>query len=106
MPWQRNYTKILQEISKKAIEQIHRKHNITIKREDIKWVIPIPGIWEEKAKEIMIDASLSAGLIDNNTDLSQFLALEPVVSSIHYNSCYLCFNKTFNNLNNELSTFT
>ena len=44
----------------------------------------------------MIEASLSAGLIDNNTDLSQFLALEPVVSSIHYNSCYLCFNKTFN----------
>ena len=89
-------TKILQELYKKAIEQIYRRHNLTIKREDNKWVIPIPGIWEEKAKEIMINASLSAGLIDNNTDLSQFLALEPVVSSIYYNSCDLCFNKTFN----------
>ena len=89
-------TKILQEISKKVIEQINIRHNKIIKREDIKWVIPIPGIWEEKAKEIMINASLSAGLIDNNTDLSQFLALEPVVSTIHYNSSDSCFNKTFN----------
>ena len=44
----------------------------------------------------MINASLSAGLINNNTDLSQFLVLEPVVSSIYFNSSGLYFDKTFN----------
>ena len=85
-------TKILKEVSKKAIEQIHRKHDQNINREDIKWVVTIPAIWEEKSKKIMINASRSAGLINNNTDLSLFLALEPEVAGIYYNSANISFN--------------
>ena len=84
--------KILEEVSKKAIEQIKSKNDSTIKKEDIKWVVTIPAIWEEKSKEIMINASRKAGLIDNNTDLSLFLALEPEVAGIYYNSPNISFN--------------
>ena len=79
-------TKIFKEVSKKAIEQIKRKYDQSINKEDIKWVKIIAAILEEKSKAIMINASLSAGLIDNNTDLSLFLALEPQVDGIYYNS--------------------
>ena len=47
--------------------------------------------WEEKSKNILINASKSAGLIDENTDLSLFLALEPEVAGIYYNSPNISF---------------
>ena len=78
--------KILEEVSKSAINQIQKKHNPSIKKEDIKWVVTIPAIWEEQSKKIMIDASIAAGLINKNTDKSLFLALEPEVAGIYFNS--------------------
>ena len=77
-------SKILEEISAKALTQIKRVMNYSVKKEDIKWVLTVPAIWEEKSKQIMIKASLNAGLIDENTDKSLFLALEPEAASIYY----------------------
>ena len=78
--------KILEEVSKNAVNQIQKKQNMKIEKEDIKWVVTIPAIWEEKSKNIMINASRKAGLINDNTDLSLFLALEPEVAGIYYNA--------------------
>ena len=76
-------SKILEEISKNALSQIQNgNHSIT--KKDIKWVVTIPAIWEEKSKKIMIDASIKAGLIEENDDKSLFLALEPEVAGIYY----------------------
>ena len=86
-------TKILEVVSKNAIDQIKKKHNSSIKKEDIKWVVTIPAIWEEKSKKIMINASISAGLIKENSDLSLFLALEPEAAGIYYNSPIVSFNE-------------
>ena len=44
-------TKILEIVSKNAINQIQKKHDSSIKKEDIKWVVTIPAIWEEKVKK-------------------------------------------------------
>ena len=57
---------------------MQKKPRFLIQKKDIKWVVTIPAIWEEKSKNIMINASKSAGLIEENTDLSLFLALEHV----------------------------
>ena len=76
-------TKILKIISENAITQIQRSNKI-IKKENIKWVVTIPAIWEEKSKQIMINASIKAGLIKENEDKSLFLALEPEVAGIYY----------------------
>ena len=67
--------KILKKVSKEAISQIKRNNDTNIKEEEIKWVVTIPAIWEEKSKQIMIDASRAAGLISENTDLSLFLSI-------------------------------
>ena len=76
-------SKILKKVSEHALSQLQRANN-TIKKEDIKWIVTIPAIWEEKSKDIMIQASLKAGLIDENSDKSLFLALEPEVAGIYY----------------------
>ena len=48
----------------------------------------IPAIWEERSKQIMIKASIDAGLIDKNSDKSLFLALEPEAAGIYYYKSY------------------
>ena len=77
-------TNILEIVSKHALEKIKKSHDKSIEKEDIKWVVSIPAIWEEKSQQIMINASDKAGLINKNTDLSLFLALEPEVAGIYY----------------------
>ena len=76
-------SKILKKVSENALSQIQRANN-TIQKKDIKWIVTIPAIWEEKSKDIMIKASIKAGLIDENSDKSLFLALEPEVAGIYY----------------------
>ena len=76
-------SKILKKVSENALSQIQRANN-TIQKKDIKWIVTIPAIWEEKSKDIMIKASVKAGLIDENSDKSLFLALEPEVAGIYY----------------------
>ena len=75
--------KILKKVSEDAIVQIKRA-NGSIKTSDIKWIVTIPAIWEERSKQIMINASIKAGLIDKDSDKSLFLALEPEVAGIYY----------------------
>ena len=88
-------SKLLESISKNAFNQIKRANKL-IEKEDIKWVLTVPAIWGEKSKQIMIDASIRAGLIDENSDKSLFLALEPEVAGIYFyissltNSNYQC----------------
>ena len=85
-------TKILEKVSEHALEKIRDSHDKSIEKEDIKWVVSIPAIWEEKSKQIMINASDKAGLINKNTDLSLFLALEPEVAGIYNCSKYSFLN--------------
>ncbi|MBQ2508284.1 MAG: hypothetical protein II532_00760, partial [Bacteroidales bacterium] len=87
---------ILTKISDEAIDQIKRENGIKFKKNEIRWVVTIPAIWEEKSKQIMIEASKEAGLINENTDLSLFLALEPEVAGIFY------FSNLYSKLDEEL----
>ena len=81
-------SKILEEISKNAITQIKRFNN-EIREENIKWILTVPAIWEEKSKQIMVEAAIDAGLIKTDSDKSLFLALEPEVAGIFYAVSYL-----------------
>ena len=90
-------TKILEKVSQHALSQIQRANDKNIQKKDIKWVVSIPAIWEEKSKQIMINASKNAQLINDNTDLSLFLALEPEVAGIYYYSSYSSLNDEYIN---------
>ena len=68
---------------KKTIEQI--KINISSLNENIiHWVITVPAIWELKSKQIMINATQEAGMIREDYDISNFVALETKVASIYF----------------------
>ena len=43
-------TKILEKVSQHALSKIQDSHDKSIRKEDIKWVVSIPAIWEEKSK--------------------------------------------------------
>ena len=88
-------SKILKIISDEAISQIRRTSHKNYEKDEIKWVVTIPAIWEEKSKQIMINASKKAGLINDQTDLSLFLALEPEVAGIYY------FSDLYSRVNDE-----
>ena len=75
-------TKIFLYIKEEAIKTIKfQKPNIT--ENQIKWVVTVPSIWNYTQKGIMISASEKAGFLDQNTDKTNFLALEPEVASIY-----------------------
>jgi len=74
---------ILIETKKKAIEYIRLK-NPNLDEKTIHYVITVPAIWDIKSKEVMIKASLSAGLIRKDDDFSNFFALEPEAASIYF----------------------
>ena len=90
-------SKLLKKVAENAISQIERS-TISFKREEIKWVVTIPAIWDEKSKDIMINASIKAGLIGENDDKSLFLALEPEAAGIYYYLSFLHDKKTYDKL--------
>ena len=74
--------KILEYIKKEAFNTIHnQKPKITF--EEIKYIVTVPAIWDLSMKGIMIRASEKAGLFNQNTDISNFFALEPEAASIY-----------------------
>ena len=79
-------SKILTEVKKEALKKI-QCYNKNIKDEDIKWVVTVPAIWSNINKQIMIEASLNAELIQKNNEISLFLSYEPEAAA------YYCQNE-------------
>ena len=75
--------KILEEVKSRAIKQIKLTH-LFLEENNIHWTITVPAIWENKSKQIMINAALEAGLISDNEDPSKFFTLEPEAALIYY----------------------
>jgi len=76
--------RVLEKLKELAIAEI--KKNRPSEQNNIKYVVTVPAIWEESQKNIMMDASIKAGLIKEEDDKSLFFALEPEAAS------YYCSN--------------
>ena len=50
---------------------------------DIRWVITVPAIWRQKAKQFMREAAYEAGIASPEDPDSLLLALEPEAASIN-----------------------
>lgn len=79
-------SKVLTEVKTRALQKI-KNYDKNIKDKDIKWVVTVPAIWSNQNKQIMIEASLNAGLIQRNTENSLFLSYEPEAAA------YYCQNE-------------
>ncbi|KAK3611842.1 hypothetical protein CHS0354_040516 [Potamilus streckersoni] len=65
---------ILVDIGKKMMDVLDESH--------IRWVLTVPAIWDETAKQFMREAATEAGIPSNQLTL----ALEPEVASLYCNS--------------------
>ena len=76
--------KVLEKIKELAIEDIVKKRpKLKEQNEKFKWVVTVPAIWTEYQKNVMMEASIKAGLINENDDKSLFFALEPEAASLY-----------------------
>ena len=85
-------TLILKETKKKAIQQIRLEHPDV--GENTRCIVTVPAVWDLKSKQIMLDASIAAGLIKQDDDFTNFFALEPEAASIYFchenvDKCYI-----------------
>ena len=80
--------RILEKLKELAIDEIKRQRPY-IKNNNIKYVVPIPVFLDESQKNIMIEASINAGLIKKEDDKSLFFPLESKVIEYYclYNKC-------------------
>ena len=74
--------KVLEKLKELAVIEL-KKLRKNISESNIKWVVTVPAIWEDFQKGIMMEASIKAGLINENTDKSLFFALEPEAASLY-----------------------
>ena len=74
--------KVLQKLKELCLEELIKLRK-NINQENIKWVVTVPAIWEDFQKGIMMEASIKAGLVYENTDKSIFFALEPEAASLY-----------------------
>ncbi|CAC5380032.1 unnamed protein product [Mytilus coruscus] len=54
------------------------KRSIDVKLEEIRWVLTVPAIWTDSAKQFMRKGAVQAGIPENNL----YIALEPEAASI------------------------
>ena len=73
---------ILKYLKEKAIKQIKEENNGLEINNNIKWVLTVPAIWDEKNKDIMMRAAKKAGIL-NETNINLFFALEPESASLY-----------------------
>ena len=82
-------SKILEYLKKHAIEEIHNasegikeKYDYNKETKNIRWILTVPAIWDEKNKYIMMTAAEKAGIVDN-AHRNLFFALEPEAASYY-----------------------
>ena len=76
--------RILEKLKELAIDEISKSRTyLKEQKEKIKWVVTVPAIWKENQKSVMMEASINAGLISEDSDKSLFFSLEPEAASLY-----------------------
>jgi hypothetical protein len=72
----------LSPIREKLMKRINQAASVTINREDIRFVITVPAIWNDQAKAIMKKSLVKAGIIDAESGEDDYMfVLEPEAAS-------------------------
>ena len=73
---------ILKYLKEHAIKSIKEENNDLEINDNIKWILTVPAIWDEKNKNIMMRAAKKAGIL-NEDNINLFFALEPESASLY-----------------------
>ncbi|XP_053378752.1 heat shock 70 kDa protein 12A-like [Mercenaria mercenaria] len=85
LPAMHIFAVVISHLKDKIHEQL-KSHYAGLQEEDILWVITVPAIWSDSAKQFMREAAKQAGLADNCIKL----ILEPEAASLYCNTQKLC----------------
>ena len=77
-------SKILAEVKKEAVFKI-KSYDENITENDIKWVVTVPAIWNNQNKQIMIEASINAELIQKGMEQIYFCLMNQKLQLIIVN---------------------
>jgi molecular chaperone DnaK (HSP70) len=89
---------MIEALSKRFIE--HIKKTIAVELQYIiQWVLTIPALWPDIAKDFIREAALRTGLIEKKESHQLILATEPEAAAIHYRQIPV---RTFGNTKENL----
>ncbi|KAJ6244633.1 alpha kinase/elongation factor 2 kinase [Anaeramoeba flamelloides] len=72
-------------IYQKFVESVKNSNNkIKVDKDKIQWVLTVPAIWEDQAKEIMRRAFYKAGLISEKNSSHLLFCYEPEVAALDF----------------------
>ncbi|XP_043920006.1 heat shock 70 kDa protein 12B [Protopterus annectens] len=68
---------------KHALQELKEQCPASVENYEIRWVITVPAIWKQPAKQFMREAAYMAGLISPDDSDQLLIALEPEAASIY-----------------------
>ena len=85
------FSEVFCQLKEKILHQINlsKAASFSITADDVGWMITIPAIWTDEARQFMREAAVSAGLTKNR------LVLEPEAAALYAINTQLCLGNTF-----------
>jgi len=82
---------VFEELKQKILKQINcsKSTSSSVTSDHVGWVITIPAIWTDEARQFMREAAYNAGLIRNR------LVLEPEAAALYANDRPICLGNNF-----------
>ncbi|KAL0969931.1 hypothetical protein UPYG_G00234700 [Umbra pygmaea] len=66
-----------------ALKEVMDQSSSVLEGDEIRWVITVPAVWRQPAKQFMREAAYLAGLVSCDTPEQLLIALEPEAASIY-----------------------
>ncbi|XP_017726739.1 PREDICTED: heat shock 70 kDa protein 12A isoform X3 [Rhinopithecus bieti] len=73
----------LQYFKEQALKELSDQAGSEFENSDVRWVITVPAIWKQPAKQFMRQAAYQAGLVSPENSEQLIIALEPEAASIY-----------------------
>nr|XP_020499291.1 heat shock 70 kDa protein 12B [Labrus bergylta] len=66
-----------------ALKEVKDQSSSVLEGDEIRWVITVPAVWRQPAKQFMREAAYLAGLVSSDCPEQLLIALEPEAASIY-----------------------
>lgn len=77
------FSKALGFLKDKALQRIHQQSGVEYTEREVRWVVTVPAIWKQSAKQFMREAAYEAGLSSSIDSSQVIIALEPEAAAVY-----------------------
>lgn len=77
------FSKALAYLKEKALEVILDQSGVEYSAREVRWVVTVPAIWKQSAKQFMREAAYEAGLASSSDPKQLIIALEPEAAAVY-----------------------